>query len=302
VTDSLFFYPPHRLGLITQIAAILIAFALGIFGLWRAAQAPIGLGFLLYLLPVLLAFILVPLIGYRTYAQWRAYYLLERDGIYLRWGLREEVIPMDIVTWVRSERELDTNLPRPWFRWPGAVLGVRKLPDGTRVEYIAAHSSQLILISAGDRIFAISPSNPEEFMHAYHRFAELGSLASLVAHSVYPANLLRRMWASPIARYLLLIGLLVSILLLVVVSLYVPSLTTISLRLNQDGSPSEMVPSVYLLLLPVLNGIFYFANILLGLYLFRSDERQTLAYLLWGSGLFTAILFLIAVVFIIRAL
>jgi hypothetical protein len=173
VTDSLFFYPPHRLGLIAQIAAILIALSLGIFGLWRASQAPIGLEFLLYLLPVLLAFILVPLIGYRTYAQWRAYYLLER-------------------TWVRSERDLDTSLPRPRVRWPGAVLGVRKLPDGTRVEYLAAHSSQLILISAGDRIFAISPSNPEEFMHTYHRFAELGSLTPPAAYSVYPANLLRR--------------------------------------------------------------------------------------------------------------
>jgi hypothetical protein len=301
VTDSLFFYPPHRLGLIAQIAAILIALSLGIFGLWRASQAPIGLEFLLYLLPVLLAFILVPLIGYRTYAQWRAYYLLERDSIYLCWGLREEVIPMDSVTWVRSERDLDTSLPRPRVRWPGAVLGVRKLPDGTRVEYIAAHSSQLILISAGDQIFAISPSNPEEFMHTYHRFAELGSLTPPAAYSVYPANLLRRIWASPSARYLLLAGLLASVLLLVVVSLYVPSLTTISLRLNPDGSPAEMVPAVYLLLLPVLNGIFYFANALLGLYLFRFDERQTLAYMLWGSGLVTALSFFIAMVFIIRA-
>jgi hypothetical protein len=62
-----------------------------------------------------------------------------------------------------------------------------------------------------------------------------------------------------------------------------------------------MVPAVYLLLLPVLNGIFYFANALLGLYLFRFDERQTLAYMLWGSGLVTALSFFIAMVFIIRA-
>ena len=138
-------------------------------------------------------------------------------------------------------------------------------------------------------------------MLAYQRFAELGSLSPLAAFSVYPANLLRRIWASTSARYLLLVGLLLSILLLVLVSLYVPSLSTISLRLNQDGSPSETVPSVYLLLLPVLNGIFYFAYALFGLYLFRVDERRTLAYLLWVSGLFTAVLFLIAVIFIIRA-
>jgi hypothetical protein len=49
-----------------------------------------------------------------------------------------------------------------------------------------------------------------------------------------------------------------------------------------------------LLLLPVLNTFFYMAESLFGLYFFRSDETRTLAYLLWGSGLFTAILFLIA--------
>ena len=116
MADSLSFYPPHRLGLITQISAILLLVIVGALGLWQAARAPIGLDFLLYLIPVLLALILLPLIGYRAYALWRASYLLERDGIYLRWGLREEKIPMDLVTWVRSEEGLETHLPRPYIR------------------------------------------------------------------------------------------------------------------------------------------------------------------------------------------
>ncbi len=299
--DSLLFYPPYRFGLIVQIAAILVLLSLGILGLWQAAQSPIGLEFLLYLAPVLLAFIFIPLISYRAYALWRALYFLERDGIYLRWGLREEVIPMDVVKWVRSSQELESGLPRPWFRWPGAVLGMRQLPDGTRVEYLAAQSNHLILISTTDRIYAISPANPEEFMLAYYRFAELGSLTPLTPHSVYPANVFRRVWASRLARSLLLGGLLITLFLLVLVSLYVPSSPTIALGFYPDGSPSEKLPSVYLLLLPILNSIFYFTNALFGLYLFRAEERRTLAYLLWGSGLFTAILFIIAVVFIIRA-
>ena len=298
--DSLLFYPPYRFGLIVQIAAILVLLALGILGLLQAAQSPIGLEFLLYLIPVLLVSIFIPLIGYRAYALWRASYFIERDGIYLRWGLREVVIPMDVVTWVRSSQEFESGLPRPWFRWPGAVLGVRLLPDGTRVEYLAAQSNQLILISTEDGIYAISPANPEEFMLAYQRFAELGSLTPLSPHSVYPANLLRRVWASPSARYMLLGGLIVTLLLLVLVSLYVPSSPQISLGFNPDGSPASKVPSVYLLLLPVLNSMFYSVNALFGLYLFRVEERQTLAYLLWGSGLLTAILFIIAVVLIIK--
>lgn len=301
MTDSLLFHPPHRGGMIFQVVAILILLAMGILGFWQAAQAPIGLHFLLYLVPILLAFIFVPLVGYRAYALWRASYLLERDGIYLRWGLREEIIPMDVVSWVRSSQELDTPIPRPWFRWPGAVLGVRRFPDGTRVEFMAAQAKQFILIAASDQIFAITPANPDEFMLSYQRFAELGSLTPLTAHSVYPANLLRLVWAAPPARYLLLAGLVISISLLVVVSLVIPSNLTISLGFDPDGLPTEPVSSVFLLLLPLLDSIYYFTSSLFGLYLFRTEERRALAYLLWGSGVFTGLLFLMSVVFMLRA-
>jgi hypothetical protein len=289
------------MGLIFQVFMILALLVLGIFGLWQAAQAPIGLGFLLFLIPILLAMIFVPLIAYRTYALWRASYLLERDGIYLRWGLREEIIPMDAVNWVRLSHELDITIPRPWLRWPGAVLGVRRMPDGTRVEYLAAKGSNLILIATGDNVYAISPSNEAEFMLAYQRFAEMGSLTPLTPRSSYPANLLRQVWAAPIARYMLLAGFVVAILLLVLVSLNVPANQTISLGFNPDGTPSEPVPSVFLLLLPLLNGIFYFTNVLVGLYLFRAPARQILAYLLWGGGLFTGLLFIAGGVLILRA-
>jgi len=299
VTDFLLFHPPHRTGLIVQVAAIIVLFVLGILGLWQASQAPIGPGFLLYLLPVFLALVFVPLLGYRTYALWRASYLLERDGIYLRWGLREEIIPMDAVSWVRPSQELAASLPRPWFSWPGAVLGVRKLPDDRRVEFLAAKTSRLILIAADDTIYAISPANDEEFMLAYQRLAELGSLTPLTPHSSYPANLLRRVWAAHAARYLLLVGFIISILLLVLVSLNIPSTQTISLGFNPDGTPSDPVPSVFLLLIPLLNGFFYATYALVGLYLFRVPERQILAYLLWVSALFTSILFLVSAVFML---
>ena len=280
---------------------ILVLLAMGVLGLWQAAQAPIGLGFLLFLIPILLALIFVPLIAYRTYALWRASYLLERDGIYLRWGLREEIIPMDAVIWVKPSQDLEISIPRPWLRWPGAVLGVRKLPEGKPLEYLAASTTHLILIATDESLYAISPANDAEFMLAYQRFAELGSLTPLTPFSGYPANLLRRVWASPFARYLLLIGFLVAILLLVFVSLNVPSNQTISLGFEPDGTPSSPAPSVFLLLLPLLNGIYFLINVFAGLYIYRSQDRWILAYLLWGSGLLTGLLFFVAAVLILNA-
>jgi hypothetical protein len=287
--------------MVLQIFLVLMLLALVVLGLWQAAQADIGPGFLLYLIPIVLGLIFIPLLTYRTYALWRASYLLERDGIYLRWGLREEIIPMDAVSWVRRSSELETPIPRPWLRWPGAVLGLRKLPDGRLIEYLAAGTGNLILIGTESGLYAISPANEEEFMLAYQRFAELGSLSPLTPFSSYPANLLRQVWAARAARYLLIAGGIMAILLLVLVSLKVPSIPAISLGFNADGTPSEPVPSVFLLLLPLLNGVFYFAYVLTGLYLFRYPGRQILAYLLWGSGLFTGLLFTTAALLILRA-
>ena len=292
------FYPSHRFGLIFHAIAILALVVGGAWSLWQATQAEVGPTFLLYLLPTLLALAIVPVLAYRAYALWRASYSLERDGIRLRWGLREEVIPMDVVGWVRPASEVGFSLPLPRVRWPGAVLGVRRLPDGGQVEYLAAQTGQLILIAAFGRVFAISPAAPDEFLRTYHRLSELGSLTPLPARSLHPAFLLARVWASKPARYLLLGGLILSLGLLVMVSLLVPSRPAISLGFNPDGTPTDLVPSVRMLLLPFLNSFFYLADLLAGLFFYRREGGQALAFLLWGSGVLTATFFLGAVIFI----
>lgn len=284
-----------------HIICILISLAIGILGIWQVTRAQIGLAFLLYLIPVFIALVLVPLFGYRAYALWRAYYRIERDGILLSWGLREVIIPMDLINGIRPSDDMEVRLPLPLLRWPGAVLGSRNLPNGNQVEYLAAKSRQLILIFTSQKVYAISPAKPEEFMLAYLRFAELGSITPLTSRSVYPASLFRRVWGSLSARYLLLSGFVASLLLLVYVSLSVPARLRIPLGFLPDGSPSELVPSVRLLLLPILNTFFYLAVVLIGLYFYRSDERRAMAYLLWGSGLFAALLFIGAVGFILSA-
>lgn len=109
----MYFYPPHWRGLVIHIIGILASFAIGILGVWQLTRAQIGLAFLLYLIPVFVALVLVPLFGYRAYALWRASYLIERDGILLRWGLREVSIPMDHINTVRPSEDMEVRLPLP---------------------------------------------------------------------------------------------------------------------------------------------------------------------------------------------
>jgi len=293
------FNPPIRGGILFNGAGIIILTIVSGWGLWRATTTDVGPLFLLYLLLPLLAIFLIPLLAYRVYALWRASYLIERDGFHLYWGLREESIPMDQVQWVRSSNDLDGTLLRPRIRWPGAVLGMRDQLDGSQVEYLAAQNAPLILIATDERIFAITPDKPDEFLRISRQFAELGSLTPFLARSVHPAFLLARVWAVRSARYLLVAGLALTLVLFGVASLLIPSRQVVFLSFNPIGDPADVVPSVQVILLPIINGFFYLADVLLGLFFFRRLGEQVIAYILWGSSVITSVLFLIALLLIL---
>jgi hypothetical protein len=53
------------------------------------------------------------------------------------------------------------------------------------------------------------------------------------------------------------------------------------------------------MLLPVFNTIIFLVNLFLGIALFRREETQPLAYLLWMTSVVTSLLFLAAVYFIL---
>ena len=303
------FLPPRRAGIVFHTLILLALLAISLWGLWQAAHASVGPLFLLSLLPAMLAIILAPWLAYRLYSLCNAGYILERDGLRLIWGLRMEVIPMQAVTGIHTSGELGQRLPLPWPRWPGAVLGTRRLPDGKRVEFLAAASHRLVLISTPHNVYAISPEDPEALLEAFRHLMELGSLTPLPAQSVHPSFLLARVWKEPMPRGLLLAGVGLNLALLILTSLAVPARSQVILGF---GSGREPVPSVRMLLLVFLSGAAFLTDLLLGLFFYRRPEGtsrsgsaawlisgEVLAYLLWGSGALTSALFILAVVYIL---
>ena len=49
----------------------------------------------------------------------------------------------------------------PRLQWPGAMLGVAHVRDLGPVEYMAAEAAKMLLIATPQRIYAISPQDPE---------------------------------------------------------------------------------------------------------------------------------------------
>lgn len=300
VNEDFTFYPPKRTGIIFHLISIAILTLLGAWGLWQAVHASVGPIFLIYLSPFLIALPLVPFLIYRLNNLENASYTLERDSLRLRWGLRVEAIPMINIQWIRPSSDLQQSLRLPALRWPGSVLGTRRFPGGkTVIEFLAAQSRDLLVIATPNRFFAISPANADEFLQAYQHFTELGSLLPPTPQSVHPTILVTRLWQNRPARYLILLGGLSTLGVLIWVSLAIPELEQVNLGFTPSGSPRPPIPSIRLMLLPILGSFAYLVNLFLGLAFFRRPETQPLAYLLWCTSIIVSIFFMAAVYFIL---
>jgi hypothetical protein len=300
--DKYEFSPPRRFGLIFHLVSILLLFLAGSFGLWRATRASIGPLFLLFIFLSLLSFLIILFLVYRAYTLRNANYTLMRDGIQLRWGLRYEDIPITAIDWVHPATELETRLPYPRFRWPGALLGTLRFSEDVKIEFLASSSRNLVLIATSERLYAISPADLNTFLYTFQRCTELGSITPLKARSIYPAIYLRLVWSTLPVKLLILNGVIFSSALLVLISLATPKLTLMLTTSKIDVAPWGGISSTQLLLLPVFNAIIFLTNLLLGLYFFRHQESQPLAYLLWGSGVLTPLLLSISVIILLQSM
>ena len=283
------FLPPRRLGLIIHGVVLLVLVLGGGYFFYLSAQDPSGVGFLLNMLIALAFLAPLPLLLYRLYALVNAVYILRRNGLMMRWGLRREDIPISHIDWIRPAAEFGFHLPMPWLRLPGSIIGYRRLPELGRVEFMASDVTHMVLVATSDKVYAISPRQTSQFMKIFREINEMGSLAPIEAQSVYPRLFISRVWEDRIARILILAGFGVGLIVLGVAALSVPSLTTIDWL-----APGATAPAERLLLLPVLDGFIWLVNLLAGTFLYRrGGGLRVAAYLLWGNAVLVGALLLV---------
>ena len=229
MNEEQIFLPPKRSGWIFHAGIIFLSLSLGLLSLWMILRIGFQPQAIIFVLIALFSLVLIPILVYRIYALANAYYALERDGIYIHWGLRIEEIPMVQVEWVTPASELEVKLPMPWITIPGSILGVRKFPDGTPIEYMASSAKNLVLIKTGQKIFGISPKEADRFLDSFQRVIEMGSISPIQARSVYPTFLFARVWADRFARILIIL----SILLNTAIWVFVSVITDVEKRVQE---------------------------------------------------------------------
>jgi len=296
--ERITFYPVRRAGTIFHIILMLVFSAAGIWGIWGVSTAEMAPQLLPYLALILLFLLTVPYLFYRLYALQRSAYILERGGITLQWGWRSETLPMDKVKWIYRDIDLEVPPKAPVLHWPGAVTGVRKFQRGPEVEFMASRSKKLVIISTADRYYAISPLYVNELISTYQDLIELGSLQSLPGESIQPDLVITEIAQDRWSLGLILAGAVLNVSLLIWVLQLIPNRDTISLGFTPEGFLRESLDSVQLILFPILNSSAYLANLVLGLFLFRTPENRAQATLLWTASIISALLFHLGLVFI----
>ena len=291
--------PPKRRGVVVHAVILLVLAGLSGWGFWNLPRTEMGVNFVVFLLDALLAFVPIPLFGYRLYALLRADYILDRDSLAIHWGLRVEDIPLTDIEWLRPATDLTTPLYLPWLPLPGAILGLRRHPDLGLVEFMAAERKNLLLVATARRVYAISPTEAARFTQIFARTFEMGSLAPAEPVSVYPSFIVLQAWENSLARFTWLAGLFINIGLFVWVGMSVPTLRQISLGFSPFGGPLPASPAASLILLPIISAVLFVAGWLAGLYFYRWEKQRVLALFVWISGVLSGLAFLLAVFFIL---
>jgi hypothetical protein len=295
MSDFFVFRPPLRRGLLFHGGALLALAATSAISFLLGMQQKTGLYIVILLLLSLILFAPLPFIVYRGYALLRASYRLERDGLRLRWGLRAEDIPLPEIEWVRRAQDLPRDPPLPRLYWPGAIRGTIQVRDLGPVEYMASSRSSLLLVATRRRIYAISPEDPEAFLRAFQQTFEMGSLEPLESVTVLPAAYLSQVWADVSARWMVVSSFLLTLVLFGGAGLVIPGRNEISLGFTPGGQPLPPVPSEQLILLPILGAFVFVIDLAAGLFFYRKVKTRLVAFLIWGSAIFTEGLFLAAV-------
>ena len=292
-------FPPRWRGRTLHFVLILVLTIIVVALSVLLSHQPISLAFTIFIVLAVLAFIPIPILAYRLYSLTHANYSLNRDQLTLKWGLRVEQIPVSDIEWVRPLTALSGPIPKPFFRLPGSVLGLRRHPDLGPIEFLASDEKSLLLVATSLKIFAISPEDPVNFLQEIQRAIEMGSLTPVAPKSVYPSFIVAQAWDSLAARYLWLAGFFANIGLLAWVSLITPSLRRISLGFLPSSAARPGSPSYTLILLPIVSIFSYLVGWVIGLIIYRRENQRPMAYIVWTGGVVSSLLFLVAVLLIV---
>ncbi|MCX7668951.1 MAG: DUF1648 domain-containing protein [Anaerolineae bacterium] len=243
-----------------------------------------GLSFVLTLW-VLVSLLLAGYLCYRAICAFTLEYWVTRDGVTLVWGLTQQIVPMGRIRRIqRGAPAVGVDRLRPWH-WPyterrrlwGAGVGVVN-------SYATRPLHEQIILVTDEECYGVSPAEPEKFLEALQERYALGVARELPLELRRPPLWTWPLWRDRTAQVLIALGLIGLLLMFGMLAFRYPSLPTdVPLHFDVYGRPDRIASKAGLFALPLISLLAWVTNGLIGVALYRRNQRAA-AYLLWGGA------------------
>ncbi len=283
------FTPAHSQTVTAGVFAFLFTLGLSIYSLISLTSARVSGVLLIWVVVPLLGLPLASLAAYRLYGLLTAQYALDRNGFYLRWGLAEEHIP---IGQIRNIAAVDQLPDKALSRWKGllGLTGMFRTEDRDLEFFTAGSLENAVLLCSDRKNLVLTPADPDAFIQAYRDFSYRGSLQRIKPRSVRPVFLAAVLAQDKTARWLLPAGFAVNFLLLAFLVLASNLPSPVPFSYDAAGNAVLMAPVQRLLLLPLIGGVLWMINLLLGTWFYHRKADHQMGYILWAASLLPGLL------------
>ena len=276
--------PPRFLGLAIGIVLILLLMSVIGWSVFQMGSGDLSIWLTLWVLLPLISFPIIVLLIYRLYGLLTARYIIDRDGLRLRWGLAYDDIPIHRLTRVDRAGVLGLEqYPPLGLWWPGLIIGRRRFENLGEVEYFSARGpADMVVVQTEDRSLAISPKDVDGFLQAVTDSLRMGALNTREESMTRPTFTLARLGSDRAAVLLVILGGLLPLVLFGYLLLIVGGISgQVAFGFDTRGVVDTLAPPGRLLLLPMIGGASWFMNLFFGLWMYRTTINRPLAYTLW---------------------
>lgn len=264
---------------------------------WIATQLPVSaLTFVLVTL-VLVTLPVIALLAYWLVGLNRSVYWLDRNGLTIRWGAVQQIVPMASIRQVLHGSEIAGKIHH--FRggqWPGHWVGQAQVDDwGTTLFYAAGGLDQQLIIATPGLAYAISPADMAGFIVAFEQRQKMGPTQEVAQVSIRPEIFDWPLWSDRLALGLVSAAGIACLLLFGYTCLRFPDLAPrVALHFDATGLPDRFGSRSQVFLLPFIGLMSLGVNIVVGLPMYLRNRVG--AYLVWGGALVVQIVAWVAAV------
>jgi hypothetical protein len=275
--------PPRRLGALVGGLLALVTLLLDAFWVWQVINWPITFLTFVQSLLVLLSLLWLGLLGYWLYGLFTLRYHLDRNRLFIRWGVTWQTVPLPEIEQVEIGPRLASPLRYRGAWWPGYWAGHGETVDvGLTLFYATTPTTRQVLLVTPTLAYAISPPDPEAFVREFERRRSMGPTQWVEQSSHQSAFTRWAFWSDRAAQGLLALAGLTATALFGRLCWRYPSLPErLALHLDARGQIDRIGQRSELFALPVIGLLVLAVNLILGFLLYRRERVG--AYLIWGS-------------------